>query len=203
MDPSNYRGIFLLALAGKVLASVRNQLLKVLLEESIRNAQCGFRQNRSTGHLIHALRRTQEACHRDNIKAYAVFVKFAKAFDSPPRAAIWECLEWSGRPPDLLAVIMAIHNDPRGKIQESIECFRVARCVRQGCVLGLNLFILVLEYCLRLTDTEGIGLQLCCLKRKGIPIPPDLLSCPSRRPSHSMPMISRCSALTQTGSVGH
>jgi hypothetical protein len=94
MDPSNYRGIFLLALAGKVLASVRNQLLKVLLEESIRNAQCGFRQNRSTGHLIHALRRTQEACHRDNIKAYAVFVKFAKAFDSPPRAAIWECLEW-------------------------------------------------------------------------------------------------------------
>ncbi len=173
-DPTNYRGIFLLDVAGKVLASVINQRLKVLLEESISDAQCGFRQNRSTSHLIHALRRTQEACRRANVKAYAVFVDFAKAFDSPPRAAIWECLEWSGCPPDLLAVIMAIHDDPRGKIQGSIECFRVARGVRQGCVLGPTLFILVLEYCLRLTGTEGIGLRFTCLEKKGIPIPPDL-----------------------------
>ena len=70
---------------------------------------------------------------------------------------------------------MVIHNDPQGKIQRSIECFRVARGVRQGCVLGLTLFIIVLEYCLRLTGTEGIGLQFRCLERKGIPIPPDLL----------------------------
>ncbi len=64
---------------------------------------------------------------------------------------------------------------PQGKIQGSIECFRVARAVRQGCVLGLTLFIIVLEYCLRLTGTEGIGLQFRYLERKGIPIPPDLL----------------------------
>ncbi len=79
------------------------------------------RQNRSTGHLKHALRRRQEACRRANVKAYGVFVKFAKAFDSPPRAVIWECLEWSGCPPDLLAVIMAIHNDLRGKSKGALN----------------------------------------------------------------------------------
>ncbi len=41
MDPSNYRGIFLLDVAGKVLASVINQRLKVLFEESISDTQCG------------------------------------------------------------------------------------------------------------------------------------------------------------------
>jgi hypothetical protein len=62
-----------------------------------------------TGQLIHVLRCTQEACRAAGVKAYAVFVEFAKVFNSPPRAAIWECLEWLGCPPDLLAVIMAIH----------------------------------------------------------------------------------------------
>jgi hypothetical protein len=53
---------------------------------------------------------------------------------------------------------------PEGEIQGSIECFRVARGVRQGCVLGPTLFIIVLEYCLRLTGTEGIGLQFRFLR---------------------------------------
>ncbi len=41
MDPSNYRGIFLLDVVGKVLTSIINQRLKVLFEESISDAQCG------------------------------------------------------------------------------------------------------------------------------------------------------------------
>jgi hypothetical protein len=107
-DPGNYRGIFLLDLAGKVLASVINRRLKRLIETSISDVECGFRENRSTSQLI-------------QVKAYAVFIDFAKAFDSPHRATIWECLELSGCPPDLLAVIMAIHADPRGKLQGSNE----------------------------------------------------------------------------------
>ncbi len=173
-DPGNYRGIFLLDVAGKVLASVINHRLKKLLQSSISDTQCGFRQNRSTGQLIHVIRRTQEACRAAGVKAYAVFIDFAKAFDSPPRAAIWECLEWSGCPPDLLAVIMAIHNDPRGKLKGSNACFRVLRGVRQGCVLGPTLFIIVLEYCLRLAGTEGTGIEFRCVGKGEIPLPPDL-----------------------------
>jgi hypothetical protein len=174
-DPGNYRGIFLLDVAGKVLTSVIDKRLKVLIEESVSDSQHGFRKGRSTSHLIHVMRRTQEACKEAGVKAYAVFVDFAKAFDSPPRSALWECLDWAGCPPDLLAVIMAIHADPRGKLRNTSEFFKVTRGVRQGCVLGPTLFIILLEYCLRCTGTDGIGIQMQCVAKKGLALPPDLL----------------------------
>jgi hypothetical protein len=173
-DPGNYRGIFLLTVAGKVLASVIDERLKTLIEGSVNDAQCGFRRNRSTSHLIHILRRTQEACHKQGTKAYVVFIDFAKAFDSPPRGAIWKCLNWSGCPPDLLAVIMAIHADPRGRLCGNTAFFRVTRGVRQGCVLGPTLFIIVLEYCFRLTGPEGTGVKFRCVPKGGLSVPPDL-----------------------------
>jgi hypothetical protein len=55
------------------------------------------------------------------VKTYAVFVDFANAFDSPPRSALWECLDWAGCSPDLLAVIMAIHADLRGKLRNTSQ----------------------------------------------------------------------------------
>jgi hypothetical protein len=58
-------------------------------------------------------------------KAYDVFVDFAKAFDSPPRGAILKCLDWSGCPPDLSAVIMAIHGDLWGRLCGNTAFFRV------------------------------------------------------------------------------
>ncbi len=145
-DPSNYRGIFLLDVAGKVLASVINKRLGTLVEELVGDSQNGFRARRSTTHLIHSLRRAQEGCKRAGLKAFAVFVDFEKAFDSPPRKALWECLEWAGCPLDLLAVVMAIHEDPRGKVCGAKSAFRVFRGVRQGCVLGPTLFIVLLEF---------------------------------------------------------
>jgi hypothetical protein len=71
---------------------------------------------------------------------------------------------------------MAIQTDPRGKLQGSNKnkCFRVTRGVRQGCVLGPALFIIVLKYCLHLAGTEGIGLQFRCVDKGGMPLPPDL-----------------------------
>jgi hypothetical protein len=69
-DPGNFRGIFLLEVAGKVLANVINRRLKRLVETSISDVQCRFRENRSTSQLI-------------QVKAYAEFIDFAKAFDSP------------------------------------------------------------------------------------------------------------------------
>jgi hypothetical protein len=162
-DPGNCRGIFLLDVAGKVLASVINRRLRRLIETPTSDVQCEFRENRSTSQLT-------------QVKAYVVFIDFAKAIDSPPRAAIWECLEWSGCPPDLLAVIMAINTDPRGKLQGSNEneCFQVTHGVRQGCVLGPTLFIIVLDYCLHLAGTESIDLQFRCVDKGGMPLSPDI-----------------------------
>jgi hypothetical protein len=116
----------------------------------------------------------QEACRYSNLKAYAVFVDFKKAFDSPPREALWECLDWVGCPPDLLLIIKAIHQDPKGKIIGTNAAFRVLRGVRQGCVLGPTLFVILLELCLRMVKMEGIGIEFACSGSKHLTCPPDL-----------------------------
>ena len=77
--------------------------------------------------------------------------------------------------PDLLAFIMAIHADPRWKLRNTSEFFKVMRRVKQGCVLGPTLFIILLEYCLRCTATDGIGIKMRCIAKKGLALPLDVL----------------------------
>jgi hypothetical protein len=62
------------------------------------DSQNGFRGKRSTSMSIHVLHPIQEACRSADLKAFAVFVDFEKAFDSPPRMALYECLSWIGIP---------------------------------------------------------------------------------------------------------
>ena len=50
----NYRGISFLSIAGKILSKViLNRLNTHLLDETERESQCGFRQNRGTIDNIH------------------------------------------------------------------------------------------------------------------------------------------------------
>jgi hypothetical protein len=70
---------------------------------------------------------------------------------------------------------MAIHADPRGKLRNTSEFFKVPRRVRQGCVLGPTLFIILLEYCLHCTATNGIGIKMRCIAKTGLALPRDLL----------------------------
>jgi hypothetical protein len=51
----------------------------------------------------------------------------------PPGSALWECLVWAGCLPDLLAVIMAIHADPCGKLRNTSEFFKVTRSEARVC----------------------------------------------------------------------
>jgi hypothetical protein len=173
-DPSNYRGIFLLDVAGKVLATVIERRLKRAAECWLDDSQNGFREKRSTSMSIHVLRRIQEACRSADLKAFAVFVDFEKAFDSPPRKALYECLSWIGIPSDLLAMVMAIHECPRGKVRGSSVWFKVARGVRQGCVLGPTMFIILLEFCKRMAGLNDLGIRLKCVDKKQLRLPADL-----------------------------
>ena len=49
------------------------------------------------------------------------------------------------------------------------------RGVRQGCKLGLILFILLLEFCLRKADLQG-GVDMVCRSKAGITCPADIIN---------------------------
>ena len=60
-DCSNYRGITLLSMAGKILARVLlNRLIPTIAQGNTPESQCGFRSNRGTIDMIFALRQIQE-----------------------------------------------------------------------------------------------------------------------------------------------
>ena len=80
-DYSNYRGITLLSIAGKILARVLlNRLILTIAQENTPESQCGFRSNRGTVDMIFVLRQIPEKCRQLNMGLYAALVDLTKAF---------------------------------------------------------------------------------------------------------------------------
>ena len=64
-DCSNYRGITLFTIAGKILAMVLlDRLIPIIAEQNLSESQSGFRTNRSTVHMIFVLRQLQAVLPR-------------------------------------------------------------------------------------------------------------------------------------------
>ncbi|XP_037801974.1 uncharacterized protein LOC119596718 [Penaeus monodon] len=73
-DCSNYRGITLLSIAGKVFARVLlNRLLPTIAEDHFPETQCGFRTNRGTTDMVFVLGQLQEKCREQNKGLYVTF----------------------------------------------------------------------------------------------------------------------------------
>ena len=63
----NYRGISLLAIAGKILTRILfSRLLKTVANDVLPEAQCGFRPKRGTSDMIFAARQLQEKCREQH-----------------------------------------------------------------------------------------------------------------------------------------
>ena len=90
----NYRGISLLAIAGKILAWVMLNRLIVHLEHGLLpKSQCGFRGGRGTVDMIFAARQLQEKCQEQYDDLFITFIDLTKAFDTVCRDGIWLIME--------------------------------------------------------------------------------------------------------------
>ena len=164
-DCSNYRGITLLSIAGKILARVLlNRLVPTITEENIPESQCGFRANRCTTDMVFALRQLQEKCREQNKGLYATFVDLTKAFDTVSRTGLWLILERLGCPPKFLQMVIQLHENQRGQIRlngDLSEPFSISNGVKQGCVLAPTLFSIFFSMMLKqalvdLDEDEGV-----------------------------------------------
>ncbi|XP_063615901.1 uncharacterized protein LOC134789116 [Penaeus indicus] len=88
-DCSNYRGITMLSIAGKILARVLlNRLVPTIAEDHHPETQCGFRTNRGTTDMVFVLRQLQEKYREQNKGLYMTFVDLTKAFDTVSRKGL-------------------------------------------------------------------------------------------------------------------
>ena len=95
---NNWRGIKLLSIPCKFLTRIILERMKKALDETLREEQAGFRQDRSCTDNIATLRIIIEQSLEWQIPLYLVFVDFQKAFDSVDRDVIWRLMEHYGFP---------------------------------------------------------------------------------------------------------
>ncbi|XP_014787969.1 uncharacterized protein LOC106881952 [Octopus bimaculoides] len=107
----NYCGIYLLAVAGKVLCRVMlDRFLLHIADEVLPESQCGFRDSRSTMDMIFSARQLQEKCIEQDMDLYQDFIDLTKAFDSINRIALWEILKKLGCPEKFVRMLRQFHD---------------------------------------------------------------------------------------------
>lgn len=155
---SNYRGISLLSVIGKLYASILVDWIRGKVEHVLGEDQCGFRPLRGCQDQIFCLRQTIEKLYEKNKDLYLCFIDLEKAFDRVPRQRLFEVLSEYGINGGLLEAVKSIYVDSRAAVRidgELSESFEVKEGVRQGCCLSPILFIIFMDKIIKQAGIQG------------------------------------------------
>ncbi|XP_061740413.1 uncharacterized protein LOC133541215 [Nerophis ophidion] len=117
---SNYRGITLLSLPGKVYSGVLERRLRRIVEPRIQEEQCGFRPGRGTVDQLYTLGRVLEGAWEFAQPVYMCFVDLEKAFDRVPREVLWGVLREYGVSDCLIVAVRSLSRKAKLSIYRSI-----------------------------------------------------------------------------------
>ena len=151
---SNYRGITLTPIAAKIFNKLLLNRIVPALDPLLRKNQNGFRRGRSTIAQILAIRRILEEMRRLNKEITLCFVDFRKAFDSISRDTMFEILHLYGIPAPIVKAIQLLYINTSATIitpDGETESFNITAGVLQGDTLAPFLFVVVLDYVLRMS----------------------------------------------------
>ncbi|VDO62562.1 unnamed protein product [Schistosoma margrebowiei] len=122
----NYRGITLLSIPGKDQITT----LRIIVEQSI----------------------------EWNSSLYINFIDYENAFDSVDRTTLWKLLRHYGVPQKIVNIIQSSYDGLHCKIVHGgqlTKSFEVKTGVRQGCLLSPFLFLLVIDWIMKTSKSEG------------------------------------------------
>ncbi len=155
---SNYRGITLLSLPGKVHARVLERSIRPIVEPRIQEEQCGFRPGRGTLDQLYTLSRVLEGSWEF---AQPIHMDLEKAFDCVPRGILWRVLREYGVRCPLLRAVRSLYDRSRSLVRiagSKSDLFPVHVGLRQGCPLSPVLFIIFMDRISRSSQgPEGVG----------------------------------------------
>lgn len=153
-------------IAAKIYNKMILRRIVPVLDPLLRKNQNGFRKGRSTLSQILAIRRILEEMRKLNKDAFLCFVDFKKAFDSISREKMFEILKLYGLPGKIISAIKALYVSTKAKVVSpdgDSDTFDILAGVLQGDTLAPFLFIIVLDYVLRisvdLSNEKGIKIK--------------------------------------------
>uniref|UniRef100_A0A3P9GYB4 Reverse transcriptase domain-containing protein n=1 Tax=Oryzias latipes TaxID=8090 RepID=A0A3P9GYB4_ORYLA len=157
---SNYRGITLLSLPGKVYARVLERRVRPIVEPRIQEQQCGFRPGRGTVDPLYTLSRVLEGLWEFAHPVHMCFVDLEKAFDRVPCGILWGVLWEYGVRGALLRAVRSLYDRSRSLVRiacSKSDLFPVHVGLWQGCPLSPVLFIVFMDRISRRSQgPEGI-----------------------------------------------
>ncbi|TWW80203.1 R2 Retrovirus-related Pol polyprotein from type I retrotransposable element [Takifugu flavidus] len=127
---SNYRGITLLSLPGKVYSGVLERRVHRIDEPRIQEEQCGFRPGRGTVDQLYTLSRVFESAWEFAQPVHMCFVDLEKAFDRVPRGVLWGVLREHGVSGPLIRACTIGVRVWSELLAVSRTRFRISRCSR-------------------------------------------------------------------------
>ena len=142
----NYRGISLVAHAGKILLKIIARHLSDYCERVriLPEEQSSFRPNRSTTDVMFVIRRLRELARKKLIPLYVCVIDLNRAYNSVDRTLLWTVLACFGVPQNMISVIRQFHNGMRACVRLDNRVysrwFAVEKGLRQGYVLAPLLF---------------------------------------------------------------
>ena len=89
---SNYRGISLLSVVGKIYAWILVDKVRKVTESLIDDEQRGFRAGRVCVDQIFTLKQIGEKAREKKLRVYVGFMNLEKAYDKDNREALWQVL---------------------------------------------------------------------------------------------------------------
>ena len=148
-----YRGISLPVIETKIYNKMLLFRIRPHIKPILRNNQNGCRPKRSTVGQILTLRRLIEGIMSKNLNAVLTFVDFSKAFDSIHRGKLMQILQAYGIPDSIVSAINILYEDTMAQVLSpdgDTEFFKILAGVLQGDTLAPFLFILALDYAMRI-----------------------------------------------------
>ena len=175
---TSYRDINLTTTSAKIYNKMLLQRIRPYVEPILRNNQNGFRPKRSTTFQILTLQRLLEGVKVQHLEAILTFVDFKKAFDTIHREKLMQILKAYGVPDKIVNAISILYKDTIAQVLSpdgDTEFFEILAGVLQGDTLAPFLFIIALDYAMRIaTADKSVGFTLA--HRKGSRKPADIIT---------------------------
>lgn len=145
---TNYRGISLLNIAYKILASILCERLKPHVIRVIGSYQCGFMPGRGTTDQIFTLRQILEKTQEFQVDTHHLFIDFKQAYDTPTRTELFKAMNTFGLPKKLIKLSQMTLKNTWSCVRAAgatSEKFQTFRGFRQGDALSCSFFNILLE----------------------------------------------------------
>jgi hypothetical protein len=139
LDCSNYRGISLLSLAGKVFCSILHKRMQTRTEEILAESQAGFRPGRSTIDQLFTLRQIAEKYNEKRKPLYCCYIDYQKAFDTVWQEGLWQAMRHLGYLSKIVDLLGTLYGSSQSAVRvngELTSWFSTMTGVRQGCILS-------------------------------------------------------------------